>query len=192
MAINKIIVIGSSLGGVKGLKIILKSIPRDFPEPIVIVQHREGSNECGDDILINSLSKECALRVKEPLDKEIILKGCVYVAPKNYHLMLENNHFALSIEESLLHSIPSIDVLFESASDSFAEKVIGVILSGNNKDGANGLATIKNNGGFAIVQDPKSAEARIMPEAAIKACKVDKILPIGEIGEWIVRKTGGR
>jgi two-component system chemotaxis response regulator CheB len=109
----------------------------------------------------------------------------VYLAPPDYHLLVERGSFALSVDERVQNARPSIDVLFESAADAYGEGVIGVILTGANQDGAAGLAKIKERGGVAIVQDPSGAERRTMPDAAIAATVADAVLPLDEIGRFI-------
>ncbi|MFH0926089.1 MAG: chemotaxis protein CheB [bacterium] len=184
MTNHEIVVIGTSLGGLQALKILLSGLPKGFPLPIVIVQHRKEGTE---DILTGLLQKECELPVIEPEDKMEIEPGKVYIAPCDYHLLVERGSFAFSVEAKVLGSRPSIDVLFESAADAYAERTIGIILTGNSKDGACGLARIKERGGLAVVQEPASAEAEIMPDAAIRAVKADKILPLSEISCYLTQ-----
>jgi two-component system chemotaxis response regulator CheB len=125
------------------------------------------------------------MRVRDADDKEPIVAGNVYLAPPDYHLLVEPGHFALSTDERVHHARPSIDVLFESAADAYGERVIGVILTGANQDGASGLARIKAAGGVAIVQDPRDSERREMPDAALAATEVDAVLALDEIGPFI-------
>jgi two-component system, chemotaxis family, protein-glutamate methylesterase/glutaminase len=120
--------------------------------------------------------------VSEPEDKEPIEAGRAYLAPRDYHLLIEQKNFALSTEAPVGYARPSIDVLFESAADEYKEKTIGVILTGGNHDGARGLARIKEHGGFAVVEDPHSATCGEMPRAAIAHGEVDWVLPLVEIG----------
>ncbi|MDI6777288.1 MAG: chemotaxis protein CheB [Syntrophales bacterium] len=183
--IKGLVVIGASRGGMRVLEKLLSALPKEFSLPVVVVQHRGGDTE---DVLVRLLQEHCALTVKEPEDKEVILLGHVYLAPADYHLLVEGDHFAMSNAEPVWYSRPSIDVLFESAADSYGERVIGVILTGNNQDGAKGLAAIKNQGGTAIVQDPATAEARVMPEAAIAATNIDRILSPEKIGPFLVKQ----
>lgn len=178
----EIIVTGASLGGLHALKTVLGALPEAFPLPLVVVQHREKSS---DDTLSVILRKATTLPVLEVEDKQDVLPGRVYLAPPDYHLLVEGGHFALSTDAPVWYARPSIDVLFESAADVYAERVIGVILTGANQDGAQGLAAIKRRGGLAVVQDPATAESRAMPAAAIAAVAVDAILPLGEIGPFL-------
>jgi two-component system chemotaxis response regulator CheB len=131
------------------------------------------------------LQRSSGLPVSEPDDKEPIARGRVYLAPRDYHLLIEGRHFALSTEAPVCYARPSIDVLFESAADAYGKDVIGVILTGKNRDGARGLAAIKKCGGLAVVEDPATAEAREMPEAALAATIVDRVLPLGGIALFL-------
>jgi two-component system, chemotaxis family, protein-glutamate methylesterase/glutaminase len=162
----KIIVIGASLGGVAALKVILSELPGNFPVSIAIAQHRhrESEQELG-----KFLQRHTLMPVREVEDKDEILPGRIYLAPADYHLLIEPGYFSLSTDEPVSYARPSIDVLFESAADAYAEQVIGVVLTGANRDGAQGLAKIKRQGGVAIVQEPTTAESRTMPEAALAA-----------------------
>ena len=207
--VYKIIVIGTSRGGFQALQTVLSTLPAGFPLPIVIVMHREKGSGAE---LSQLLQQSCSLPVIEPEDKQPILPGFVYLAPADYHLLIETPpiphfpdsplspsslqpsvpslqpSFALSTEATVRHARPCIDVLFESAAEVYGEKVIGVILTGTLTDGAKGLAAIKKAGGMAIVQDPETAKAKSMPEAAIAAVvdrKVDTILPIDGIGPFL-------
>jgi len=175
---SKIVVVGASTGGLKALQTLLGSLPAEFPLPIAIVQHRGADSEG----LPEFLRASSRLRVKEPEDKEPIEVGKVYIAPRDYHLLIENQSFALSTESPVAYARPSIDVLFESAADEYEDRVIGVILTGANRDGARGLHKIKAQGGLTIVENPASAKSREMPEAAISLTTVDWILPLQEIG----------
>jgi two-component system, chemotaxis family, protein-glutamate methylesterase/glutaminase len=149
---------------------------------VAIGQHR---HEDADDALCAALQRHSALPLREAEDKEAILPGRVYVAPAGYHLLVEEGRFALSTEAPVSYARPCIDVLFESAADVYAAGVIGVILTGASKDGAHGAAKIKAHGGFVVVQDPRTAESPVMPEAAIAATNVDRILPLAEIAPFV-------
>ena len=180
----EMIVIGTSLGGLRALQTVLSDLPKGFSVPVVIVQHREKGMP---DRLSGLLAKHCFLPVVEVEDKQAIEHGSVYLAPADYHLLVEKGNFALSTDAPVWHARPSIDVLFESAADSYANGVIGVILTGANQDGAQGLAKIKENGGLVVVQNPDTAEDGAMPKAAIKTARVDKILPLEEIAPYLVK-----
>lgn len=122
--------------------------------------------------------------VEEPEDKDPIAEGRVYLAPRDYHLLIEKGNFALSTEAPVYFARPSIDVLFESAAEAYREKVVGIILTGANGDGARGLARIKAAGGLTLVQEPATAQAPEMPQAAI-AAGIDRILPLHEIAPFL-------
>jgi len=179
------VVIGASAGGLNALAALLSDLPQDFPLPVLVVQHLlPGSGG----YLAESLSQKCAMAVKEAEEKEKLRPGCVYLAPPDYHLLVERDEaLSLSIDEKVHYSRPSIDVLFESAAYAWSSKVIGVILTGASADGAKGLALIKARGGMAIVQDPATAEQPIMPQAAIDAVDVDYVLGLAEMGEMLVK-----
>jgi two-component system chemotaxis response regulator CheB len=179
----QLIVIGCSLGGMNALTVILGALPRTFPVPIAIVQHRyRTSNES----LPAYFRRNVPLNVVDADDKQWIRPGYVYLAPANYHLLVEEGEFSLSVDEAVAYSRPSIDVLFESAADAYREKLAAVVLTGANADGARGAARIKQSGGFVIVQDPETAEAPEMPRAAIASTAVDRILPLDRIGPLLV------
>ena len=178
-----LICIGASWGGLRAIGQVLGDLPDGVGQPVVIAQHRHR------DAYESALGELLALRIGRPVvdveDKTPIEPHRVYVAPPDYHLLVEPGSFALSLDERIQHSRPSIDVLFESAADAYGERVIGVILTGANEDGAAGLARIKERGGAAIVQDPASAERRTMPAAAIAATVADAVLPLEEIGGFV-------
>ena len=172
-----IIVVGTSRGGLKASQVLLSGLDANFPVPIVIVQHR-GKDESS---LCDYLNRTSPLPVSEPEDKEVILPGHVYLAPRDYHLLIEGSSFALSVDPPVAYARPSIDVLFESAADEYKDRTVGVILTGVNRDGARGLATIKSHGGVTLVEDPETAAHREMPEAAVVGANPDWVLPLGEI-----------
>lgn len=180
----EIVVVGASTGGLRALQVLLAGLPEDFPLPIVMVQHRGNDSETG---LCEFLSRGCALPVSEPEDKEPVLPAHVYLAPRDYHLMIERKCFALSTEMPVVFARPSIDVLFKSAVDEYHQRTIGVILTGANRDGARGLAEIKSRGGLTVVEEPASAICPEMPEAAIAGTKADLILPLDEIAPELYR-----
>jgi two-component system chemotaxis response regulator CheB len=187
----EIVVVGASLGGLKALQFFLSGLSKGFQLPIVIVQHRGNDANSG---LCEFLSRHCELPISEPDDKEPILKGHIYLAPHDYHLLVERGNFALSTEPPVAFARPSIDLMFESVADEYGAGVVGVILTGANSDGASGLASIKGQGGFALVQDPNEAEFPEMPRAAISATSVDRIAPLNEmvslLEELVYRDAG--
>lgn len=175
----EIIVVGTSVGGLKALQTLLSGLPDGFPVPLVIVQHRGKDSETG---LCEFLARHSRLPISEPEDKELILPGQAYLAPRDYHLLIEKGSFALSTDPAVGFARPSIDVLFESAADQYKEKTIGVVLTGANRDGARGLAAIKSQGGIALVEDPALAACPEMPKAAISTTEVDRVLSVVELG----------
>jgi two-component system chemotaxis response regulator CheB len=179
----ELVVVGTSTGGLKALQTLLSGLPREFSLPIVVVQHRGKDLESG---LCEYLGAFSSMPVIEPDDKDPLLGGHVYLAPRDYHLLVDNRGFALSTAAPVRFARPSIDVLFESASDAFAARVIGVILTGANSDGARGLARIKSQGGTAIVEEPGSAASRELPHAAIAHATPDWILPLDQIAPRLV------
>jgi two-component system chemotaxis response regulator CheB len=180
----KLVVIGTSLGGMRALETILHGLMPDFPLPIAIVQHR-GVDAEPQSQLSGLLQLHCVLPLCEANDKDALIGGRVFLAPPDYHLLVDDGRFALSIDERVQYARPSIDVLFESAADSYREGVLGVILTGASADGAQGARSIKRRGGSVIAQDPRTAEAPAMPAAAIAAGAVDRILPLAEIAPFL-------
>jgi len=183
----KAIVIGTSFGGLEALQIILPKLDSDFRLPVIVVLH---IGEHDNLVFIRHMNSLCSLTVKEAENNEPISSGCIYFAPPNYHLLVEDNFsFTLSTEEKLNFSRPSIDILFESAAWVYTEYLIGVVLSGANSDGANGLKIIKEFGGTTIVQNPCSAIAPAMPRAALKTARPDFRLKLEEIAEKLIELT---
>jgi two-component system chemotaxis response regulator CheB len=179
----ELIVIGASWGGLNAVGEILSVLPSDFGCAVVVAQHRRGDTPDGG--LAGLLSLRTRLPVTDVEDKSPIERGHVYLAPPDYHLLIEDGYFSLSVDEPVRYARPSIDVLFLSAADAYRERVIGVILTGANEDGAAGLARIKALGGVAVVQDPRSAERHEMPRAALSATHADAVLALGEIGPFL-------
>jgi two-component system chemotaxis response regulator CheB len=181
----KYIVIGGSAGSFRGITHILSQLPADFPFPIILCLHRLKHIRSG---FIEALSLKSKLPIVEPYDKLHINAGKVYLAPANYHLIIElGNHFALSTFDNINHSRPSIDVTFESASRIFRHKMVGILLSGANKDGALGLRSVKINKGTTIIQNPEECQARTMPEAARKITTIDHVLSVDNIIQYILK-----
>jgi len=175
----EIIVVGTSWGGLGALRALLAELPTDFDVPIALVQHRHRQSE---PLLASLLQERTSLRVSEVEDKTPIAGGQVYIAPADYHLLVERGHFALSTDKPVRFSRPSIDVTFESAADSYAERSVGVVLTGANADGARGLRRIADRGGLSLVQLPDTAESPVMPAAALRAVPEARSLPVAEIG----------
>lgn len=173
------LVIGVSAGGFKALHTIMPPLPGEFPLPVVVVQHRKAES---DNYLLESLNKVCNLNIKEADEKEKITPGTVYFAPAGYHLLIEKDQtFSLSVDEPICYARPSIDVLFETAAQAYKSHLIGIVLTGANNDGSNGIVSIKQHNGLTIVQAPETAEMDIMPLAAIATKSVDYILALEEI-----------
>ena len=162
------IAIGASAGALEALSVILPALPAGFRLPVFIVVHVPPDKRS---ILAELLQAKCAIHVREADDKEPVAGGTAYFAPPDYHLLVESTGtLALSGEEAVLFSRPSIDVLFESAADAYGPGLIAVVLSGANQDGAQGLRHVADAGGTALVQQPLTAYASAMPQAAIAAC----------------------
>lgn len=181
---HRLVVIGASLGGLHALCTLLAGLSADFTWPLAIAQHRHKDS---DGTLRMLLQQQSALPVYEAEDKALLNKGGVFLAPADYHLLIDDGRVALSIDEVVQYARPSIDVLFESAADSYGKQTIGVILTGASSDGAHGLAAIHARGGITIVQQPDTAECRVMPDAALAAVAADLVLPLTEIAPTLVR-----
>ena len=179
------IVIGISSGGLNAMKIMFSLLPENFKTPVIIVQHISPHSE---NQWIQFLNDKSNLPLKEADEKEKIEQGIVYIAPPNYHLLIERDKtFSLTVDERVSFARPSIDVLFESAAEAYKNKLIGVILTGSNNDGTNGLKQIKEYGGLTIVQDPKTAESSFMPDSAIAAIHPDYVLPLEDIVKILIK-----
>ena len=179
----ELIVVGASWGGLHALSNVLAGIPGGLSCPIAVVQHRRADALEGG--LSNLLQLHTHERVVEAEDKMAIEPHTIYVAPPDYHLLVEPGAFALSVDARVQFARPSIDVLFESAADAYGRHVVGVVLTGANEDGAAGLARVKERGGVAVVQDPRTAERAEMPAAAAAATAADAILPLDQIGPFL-------
>jgi two-component system chemotaxis response regulator CheB len=169
--------IGSSAGGLDAVCEILRGLPADLAFAVVLVQHRSKES----DALCEVLQGCSVLPLHEATDKTEIEPGNVYLAPSDYHLLVDVGHFGLSLDAPEMYSRPSIDVAFESAADSYRDRVVGVVLTGANQDGARGLRHMVDLGGGAIVQDPETAEVRVMPTAALRAVPEAEVLPLSGI-----------
>ncbi len=179
------IVIGVSAGGLEALTLIIPQFPKEFLIPVIIAQHMHEKEDGFLTKLLNSKSKLC---VQEAYDKESIRAGCVYIAPANYHLLIEEEKtLSLSSEGRINWSRPSIDALFQSAADVYGDDLIGVLLTGANKDGSLGIKKIKENGGLTIAQDPTTAHAEVMPASAIQTVSIDHILPLQGIADLLIK-----
>jgi Chemotaxis response regulator containing a CheY-like receiver domain and a methylesterase domain len=180
---SRVIIIGGSAGSLNGVLSVLPEIAGIVSFAVIIVLHRKPA---GENILVNLLAAKTRLTVKEAEEKEPILPGHMYIAPADYHLLVEKDYsFSLDVSEKVHYSRPSIDVTFESAAEAFGPKAIAILLSGANIDGAAGMQKIKECGGVCIVQEPGSAEVGVMPQQAIDTVAVDKILPTEKMAAWI-------
>jgi len=178
------VVIGVSAGGLFALSTILGELPADFPLPVIVVQHRSKDESS---VLESVLGSKCKIKVKQADEKEKIKGGVVYIAPAGYHLLIEKDHsFSLNCDAPVNFSRPSIDVLFETAAEVYNDKLIGVILTGANKDGAKGIQTIKGRGGLTIAQDPANASFTVMPQAAIDTGSVKYIFELQEVKSFLL------
>ena len=179
----ELVVVGASWGGLHAVGELLAGLPEELDAAVAVAQHR--SADAARRGLEDLLQARTTRTVCEAGDKQPIEQRNVYVAPPDYHLLVERGSFALSVDERVQHARPSIDVLFESAADAYREQVVGIVLTGANEDGAAGLARIKDVGGVAIVQDPAEAERRAMPDAALAATSADAVLSLAEIGSFL-------
>lgn len=179
-----IVVVGSSQGGLEALQGLLAALPRTFALPIAVAQHRGAGLD--DRLLEDALQRHSNLPVRDAEDKDEIEPGHVYLAPADYHLLVEPAGFSLSTGPPVSYARPSIDVLFESAADTYFERVIAAVLTGANRDGAIGAAKVEARGGFVVVLDPADAENPVMPEAAIAACRSPRVIPLSGIAPFLI------
>lgn len=180
----KAVAVGASAGAVQALLRILPLLPADYPLPVIIVVHVPPDRA---NALVGLFQTKCQIRVKEAEDKEPSEPGTVYFAPSDYHLLVEaDGSLSLSSDELVNHSRPSIDVLFESVADAFGPAAAGVIMTGANDDGAQGLAAIARAGGLAIVEDPVGAYTPTMPAEALRACPSARILKQDDIAPYLL------
>lgn len=180
MSRYKAVVIGVSAGGLEALSVVLPMLDPRMKQPVIVLQHLYPSRE---DCLVECLEKLCPLMVEEAEQKEPVMPGHLYVAPADYHLLVERDAtFSLSVDARVNYSRPSIDVLFESAADVWGPVLVGIILTGASSDGARGITAVKKRGGLTIAQDPAGAASAVMPQAAIDTGHVDRILSLDEIG----------
>src|SRR5476649_956301 len=182
------VVIGASSGGIEVLGTLLPALPRDFPLPVAVVLHLPPDRRS---LLVQVFGYRCAIRMKEVDDKDQVERGVVYFAPPDYHLLFEDrSSFSLSVDDPVNHSRPSIDVLFQSAAEVFGPRVLGILCSGSNEDGAAGLSAICAAGGIAAVQDPGTAQSRQMPAAGLRACPNAVVLDPQGLAK-LLRSAGG-
>lgn len=179
----ELVAIGASWGGMTAIKRVLEPLPAGFAAAVVIAQHRQPD---AGDRLAGLLGAQCSLVVAEAEDKQALEPGVVLLAPPDYHLLVEPGAVALSVDEPVHFSRPSIDVLLQSAAEAYGDRAAGIVLTGANADGAIGLAWIAARGGTAIVQDPETAARREMPAAALAATPAAKVVTLDEIGRLLV------
>lgn len=176
----QLIVLGTSLGGVRALEVVLAHLGADYSVPLAIVLHR---HDHSGEVLLRQLQRCTALKVSEPNDKDPIEAG-IHLAPAGYHLIVERGWFSLSLDAPVRHARPSIDVLFETAADAYGPALLGVVLTGASDDGAGGSAQVRARGGTVVIEDPRTAEARQMPAAALAAGPA-KVLALADIGPFL-------
>ena len=180
----KAVIIGGSAGSFQVVTRIVASLPANYPLPVILCLHRLKHVRSG---FVEALSIKSQMPIVEPNDKEPIKTGKIYLAPANYHLYVElGNRFALSTEEAVNHSRPSIDLSFFSAAYNYKKKLVGVILSGANKDGALGLKSVKDSGGLTIVQDPAECQVPTMTQASMNATNVDHVFSTKRIIDFLL------
>ena len=175
------VVIGASAGGVEALTELLPALAPGLMPPVFIVLHLPRDKPS---LLAEIFAPKCAVPVREAEDKEAVAPGTIYFAPNNYHLLVDHGpQLSLSADDPVHYSRPSIDVLFESAADIYGRRLLGIILSGANDDGASGLAAIHDAGGVTVVQSPETARAPNMALAALKMRPADRVLALHEIAQ---------
>lgn len=181
---NRIILIGCSSGGIGALSFIIGRLPVDYPFPLVVAQHRAKDEQ---KLLEEVLQTKTKLRVRQADEKEYITSGHIYLAPPGYHLLIERDlSFSLASDEPVNYSRPSIDVLFQSAAEVLKERAVGIMLTGANKDGANGIIAIRNMGGVTIAEDPQEAAFPYMPKASIATGKIDHVMGLEKIVKFLL------
>ena len=185
---HELVAIGASWGGLDVLRAILRDLPAELNAAVVIAQHR--SPESHPTALRDLLGAVTRLRVAEAGDKDELDPGTAYIAAPDYHLLIEPGRVSLSTDEPVQYARPSIDVLFETAAESYRERCIGIVLTGANEDGARGLARIVELGGTAIVQDPETAQRDEMPRASLRATPSARVTPVAEIAPLLVELCG--
>lgn len=186
---ERLIVVGVSLGGLSALQTLATGLPLGLPAAVAVVQHR---TDDADDPLCTLLAEAGVWPVHEALDKDAIECGHLYLAPPGYHLLVEHGSFALSTDAPVNQARPSVDVLFDSAAAAYGAAVVGVILTGEGRDGAAGAARVKACGGVLVVEDPATATARSMPAAALGATAADYVVPIEAIARVLAQVCAGQ
>jgi two-component system chemotaxis response regulator CheB len=183
-----LVVVGTSWGGLAALRTLVGGLSDSFQMAVTLVQHRHKDS---DHLLRTLLQEHSSLRVCEVEDKMTIEHGRIYVAPPDYHTLVEPGHFALSTDAPVRYSRPSIDVTFSSAADSYTHRTVGIVLTGANADGADGLRRISDRGGLALIQDPATAESKPMPEAARRAVPRARVMSLDGIVDYLSTLPAG-
>jgi two-component system chemotaxis response regulator CheB len=181
------VAIGASAGGVEALSELLPALPADSRAAVFVVLHLPRDRPS---LLVEVFAHKCALEVREAVDKEPVAPGTVYFAPPNYHLLVDAGllagpQLALSADDLVNHSRPSIDVLFDSAAEVYREHLLGIILTGANEDGAAGLAAVHDAGGLTVVQEPRTAHSSAMILSALERRPADLVLDLEGIAELL-------
>jgi two-component system, chemotaxis family, protein-glutamate methylesterase/glutaminase len=187
---HSLVAVGASWGGLAAIRAVVRGLPAALAAAVAVVQHRAPDSH--PTALRELLAAATPLTVCEAEDKQPLEHGRVYLAPADFHLLVAGDHLELSVDAAVGHARPSIDVLLESAAESFRERCVGVVLTGANDDGAAGLRRIADLGGAAIVQDPDTAERGEMPRAALRAAPGARVLPVDEIAPALVALCGRR
>ena len=185
----ELIVVGASWGGLDAVGRVLADLPADLSAAVVVAQHRSASSVEGG--LGALLERRGPLPVRDAEDKDAIEPGHVYLAPPDYHLLVEPGRFSLSTDERVQYARPSIDVLFETAADAYGERLVAVLLTGANEDGAEGMLRVRRAGGCTIAQEPAGAERPEMPQAAIDLGAASCVLPLERIAPYVVALCQG-
>jgi two-component system chemotaxis response regulator CheB len=183
-----LVVVGTSWGGLAALRTLVAGLPDSFQMAVTLVQHRHKDS---DHLLRTLLQERSTLEVCEVEDKMPLEGGHIYIAPPDYHTLVEPGHFSLSTDAPVRYSRPSIDVTFSSAADSYAHRTVGIVLTGANADGSDGLRRISDRGGLALVQDPDSAESRLMPAAAQRAVPRARVMSLDGIVAYLATLPAG-
>lgn len=183
------VVIGASAGAVEALSILLPALPATLRVPVIVVVHVPANRRS---LLAELFAPKCALSVREAEDKQPLDHGTIWFAPSGYHLLIESDRsFALSLDELVNYSRPSIDVLFESAADVYKDRLLALVLTGANQDGAAGSLAVHAAGGLVGVQDPASASASAMPTFAIERSPPDLVGSLGELAAFVCAHAEG-
>lgn len=186
--VRRVVVLGASLGGLEALRTVLEGLPGDLDAAVAVVQHRHKTSGAG---LGELLGGATPLPIVEPDDGAPLVNGTIYVAPPDYHLLIERGHVSLSVDDPVRYARPSIDVLFESAVQAYGGSVVAALLTGSNDDGAAGLEAVHRAGGVTIVQDPTTAESAVAPRAALDRMTPTHVANIADVAGLLAAATRG-